>query len=130
MSALVGVFLDQVTGNGARLVDYEAVLILNGIRYSVGNKRLRISSTYDDVGNLPEGLVSHKAWQLLFAFAEVDRDDLEVDILLLADKSNKTSASRSGKTVELDGHCSCEREDWGWNGMDQKRTLYSQSTRG
>ena len=107
MSSLAGILPDQVAGDGTRLVEYEAVLILEDIHWSVGTGIEIDPSTYDHVGDLPEGLLGNELRKFLFAFAKIDRDKLEVDILLLADEGDKPSAGRFGVSVEFNGHGSC-----------------------
>lgn len=66
-----------------------------------------VSPTYDEVGDLPERLLGNEVCMFMFAFAKIDTDKLEVNILLLADEGDEPSAGRSGVTVEFDGHGSC-----------------------
>ena len=51
-----------------------------------------VPSTYDHVGDLPERLLGDEVWQFVFAFAKIDEDKFEVDMLLLADEGDELSA--------------------------------------
>lgn len=85
LGSLVGVLLDQVTCNGAGLVEDEAVII-------------------DDVWDLAEWLNSHEARSLVLALAEVNGIEVEGDLLFLADQDNETGAGGVGGAVDCESH--------------------------
>ena len=102
-SALVGVFLDQIASDSARLVEGEAVVILaiamqSWISVPVSNS---CGSTHD-VRNLAEWLDLEELDALVFALGEIDGHELVGDPLLFANQGNETGASGPAETVEFD----------------------------
>jgi len=87
-----------------------------------------VPSTYDHVGDLPERLLGDEVWQFVFAFAKIDEDKFEVDMLLLADEGDELSAGRPGVTVEFDGHVTSRGQIL--RSADRGCVLYPQSMRG
>jgi hypothetical protein len=101
-SALAGPLLSDVAGNGTRFVNDEAVIVLiSSVR--IRKTRDLIRSTYK-IGDLAEGLLLHEGGSLVLVLGEVDRDELEIDLLLKQSQNGALGAGRDGRTNKLDNH--------------------------